>query len=121
LFWLLHLETSEPIAGSPKASKPRKKLQTYKGFKYTGSKANRNFAFLEIMPGGDDEPLIGTLHHFDLSLHYLDGFLPYEAIQYAWGSPRTNYSIRCNGESLDITSLKNALYQVRQPQHVIHT
>lgn len=74
--------------------------------------------------GIDHRWTIGSLHHFNLSLHQLyklDGSPKYQAFSYTWGSPRTDCTMQCNSESLDITtSLKNSLHQVRRPKAAIH-
>lgn len=66
---------------------------------------------LELLPGKGEDPIVTKLHLTDWN-----DPMPFEAISYAWGDPKIQASIECNGKKLDITpNLVDCLHQLRRP------
>ncbi|KAH8725013.1 heterokaryon incompatibility protein-domain-containing protein, partial [Phaeosphaeriaceae sp. PMI808] len=85
------------------------------GYKYEPLLDGKAIRLLNLYPGSIDETIRCSLTVTEID----SGYLQYEAISYAWGSPVRSRSIVCNSQALKITeSLFTALQRFRFDHHV---
>ncbi len=80
-----------------------------KAYKYQALPCDSFFRVLELLPGGEYDPVIGTMHIVDWST------VPnYEAISYCWGDKNDTMPVHIDGRTVWVTkSLQSGLTHLR--------